>query len=309
MSKRQQVLAVLQEAVDQVKGLPLPVIQRLMPPLLQAQTEIRRQLLSALSKENGEASFTTQRYRNVMLQLDPVLKEARAQLQPNLKAGLERAGREAGKLAMEQVKSQFTRFALLFEGTVQPLDIDTAATLIMGESSLIERFERSSRYYAGTIGESVKNELAVSRLKNETLFETTNRLQRNLPSVFDSDRKRAWSVARSETMEAYNLNHFNGVVAANEEDPSIKSRWDASFDSRRCPICQSLDGQVKDIANGEEFVATWTTGHKGKVVSHQMRFKRPTAHSCCRCVLTPWRESWAKYLRPTNEKTLKGIAA
>lgn len=300
--KREQVLATLQEVVDSVKGLPLPVVQRLMPSLLQAQFEIRRDLFSALSRHDGESKFTTQKYRNVLVQLDTVAKAAAERIAPDMLVGLQQAGEDAGRMAVAHVEMEWTRFASLFEGTIQTLNIDSAATLAIGEVALIDRFESSARRYAGSIGEGVKNELAVSRLKNETFFETSNRLQRRLPEIFADDRKRAWTVARTETMEAYNHHHFNSVIAASREDPTIKSRWDSSFDSRRCPICRSLDGQVKDVANGEEFVATWTTfsKHNGSKV-HQMRLRRPTAHPCCRCVLTPWRESWAKYLRGTPE--------
>lgn len=299
IDRRAHVLATLQEVVDSVKGLPKPVIMRLMPVLTQAQAEVRGDLMRWTRNHASDATFTAQRYRNALTGIDAALKAAERQVGQAMFTGLKEANEVAGAMSSSHLVMELERFSVLFNETVKPISIDVGAVLAKGDRVLIKRFASSAKRYAGSIGESIVNELAVGRVRGESMFELTDRLQKRLPSVFAEQRSRAWMVARTETQEAYNQHHYDGIVEAHEDDDGILSRWDSSFDSRRCPICRSLDGQVKNIATGEEFVANWVTKSKrGGVKSHSMRVKRPTAHPYCRCVITPWRAEWAKYLRP-----------
>lgn len=303
MSRREHVLATLREVTEAVSGLPLPAMRRLMPVLSQAQSELQRSLFAFVKLHNASDTFTAQRYRNALVGIQTAMKRV-GELAPTLTVGLGEANQAAGRMALGHLTMELTRFSTWFEGTVFPVSIDVAALLAQGDHVLIKQFASSAKRYAGWVGETIVNELAVSRVRAETMFELTDRLQKRLPLVFKEQRNRAWMVARTETMEAYNLHHYNGLLdVQRNDDPSIVARWDSSYDGRRCPMCASLDGQVVDPAKGEQFVARWTTFSKKGPRYHEKRLQRPTAHPFCRCVITPWREEWARYLRPTNPST------
>jgi hypothetical protein len=267
------------------------------PVLLQAQRELEGQLRMWLLRENGEARFTTQRYRNALLAVRRAAGALRA-LDHNTAAALWTGAEGAGRLATAHLEKELLQFGAIFEGTIQPVSIDAAAVIARGEDLLVDRFDASSRLYAGSVRTTVVQELAVSRVKGETIFELTARLDRRLPHVFMGQRNAAERLARTETMQAYNVVHHQGLLEISKDDPDIIARWDGSFDGRRCPACGSLDGETKDVAKGEVFTAKWVAGRKGHRHLTTRSVEHPPLHPNCRCVLTPWRADWPDFARP-----------
>lgn len=308
-SKRKQVHAVLDEIVRGLEGIDRPVLAKMRPVLRQAQREVERSLKQWLAREavEGQARFTTQRYRNALVAIrkaGSTLNRLEGLTEQALWVGAETAGHMAtGHLMLELEK-----FGAIFEGTIQPVAIDVGAVIVKGDKLLIDRFESSAARYAGTVRDTVVQELAISRVKSETMFELTNRLERRLPEIFTGQRHAAHRLARTETMQAYNVFHAEGIRAAKEDDDELVSRWDASFDWRRCPMCASLDGQVRDIANGEKFVAEWTVMRRKGPKHYKKSFEHAPAHPQCRCVVTVWHPSWAEMSRSRTPAAPAGHA-
>jgi hypothetical protein len=295
-AQRRQVLSVLEETARSVQHLDAPVLRKMIPILRHAHAELEEQLRRWLAREDGAATFSAQRYRNAITAVRHAQATAR-RLAPGIEDALWEGADTAGKLSTSNILRELERFGHIFEGTIQPVSIDAAAVIAAGDKVLWKQFESSARTYVGSIGENVIQELAISRVKAETIFETTNRLQRNMPHLFASDRWGAERLARTETLNAYNEYHLQGIKEIAEEDPEILARWDVSFDWRRCPMCASLDGQVRDVANGEKFVADWFTKRKKGALHHRRAMENAPAHPCCRCCVTPWRQSWAMVAR------------
>lgn len=297
--KRRQIFAVLEETARSVQHLHEPALRKIIPILRHAQSELEKDLGSWLSRENGEATFTAQRYRNALTAVRHAMATAH-RMAPAIEDALWESADVAGRLSTSNVVRELERFAHIFEGSIHPVSIDAAAIIAEGDKVLVKQFASSARTYAGSIGENLIQELAVSRVKSESIFELTNRLQQRMPHLFQSDRWGAERLARSETISAYSTYHVEGIKQIAEEDPEILARWDASFDWRRCPMCGSLDGQVRDVANGEKFVAEWFTKSKKGVRSHRRAAEKPPIHPACRCCLTPWRLSWGMVARATS---------
>lgn len=292
--RRAVVLRLLQDIVASVAQLERSVIARLLPVLLQAHGELERDLIAYLRRENGAATFTAQRYRRAILIVRTAIGEGR-KLAPHALQALIMGAHRAGALSTEHMARELTLFGQIFEGTVHNVALDEAAILARGDRILIPQFRLSALRYAGDLRDSVVRELAVSRVRGETIFEATNRLQRTLPRVFEQQRFWAHRLARTETMNAYSLYHVEALREAARDAPDLKMRWDSTFDSRRCPMCRSLDGQVADVLKGEPFVARWTTAGKRGVRVHVVKVKRNPAHPLCRCACIPWRDSWPEY--------------
>lgn len=294
-SKREQALAVLREVVESVEQLDKPVRMKIAPVLEQAHQELAKNLREWLARENGENLFTTQRYRNALVAVRRARRTLK-QLEVATEDALWTGAENAGVLAMTNLEKVWMRFGAIFEGTIQTISIDQAAVIAKGDRLLFKQFPRSATAYAGEVGDSIQRELAISRVKSETIFELANRLQRRVPEIFQANRNGASRLARSETISAYNLYHHDGIRAAAEDDPTMRMRWDASYDSRRCLICGSLDGQVVGV--NDPFTAKWVLRGRKAIRVMTERFQRPIAHPNCRCCLTPWRDEWAEYARP-----------
>lgn len=284
--QRRQIEAMLEEVNESVVHLSRPVLAKLAPYLRQAQHELHKELRAWAARENGEAEFTAQRLRNALV----AVRKANGALESlvgGTKAALAVGGHAAGQLAMQHLEHELRVFGGIFEGSIIPIPIEPAAIIAKGDKLLLKRYATSAKRYAGRVRDSVVRELAVGRLKGETIFELTGRLNKALPRVFQGQRWDAERLARSETMSAYNRVHFEGLHAIHEDDPTILARWDASFDWRRCPACASLDGEIKNVAKGEKFTATWISRSKRGVRSHRVTVEHPPLHPNCFPGFTP----------------------
>lgn len=299
-STRDRVEAVLDHVVESVGHLEKPVLHLVLPVLNQAHNEVEASLRRWIAQQHGADRFTAQRYRNVLLHL----KYAIEQIESTgvlMEKGLKRSTAKIGPLSVRNLEHEWKHFSAIFEGSAQPIALDEAVILATGRKLLWTQFESSAAKYAGSVGERTLRELAVSRARSETIDELTNRLTRTLPDVFRANRWDAERLARTETLNSYNVFHSEGIAEAQDEDPELRERWDATYDFRRCPMCASLDGQTIDPSKGEKFVAHWYTFSKGRRVEHTRVIEYMLAHPVCRCVRTIWRASWAAYSRNKRE--------
>jgi len=294
-SVRAQVFAVLDQTVHSIQHIDKPALRAMMPVLMKAQAEVQHALRLWLQRDGGATTFTAQRYRNAIIVLNRALASAR-QMEPVTAEALKHSYKTIAPLALRNLQHEWKTFSTIFEGTAMPLALDEAAVIANGKSLLWPQFESSAERYAGSIGERTKLELSVSRAKSETMDELTNRLQKNLPDIFEGERWNAERLARTETMASYSTTSAEGIGAAKEDDPELVMRWDSSIDFRRCAACASLDG--KTVEPGELFHAEWYShSKKGGMRFHSMDVDKSPLHPCCRCVVVPWREAWAKYSR------------
>ena len=294
-SVRAQVFAVLDQTVHSIQHIDKPALRAMMPVLMKAQAEVQHALRLWLQRDGGATTFTAQRYRNAIIVLNRALASAR-QMEPVTAEALKHSYKTIAPLALRNLQHEWKTFSTIFEGTAMPLALDEAAVIANGKSLLWPQFESSAERYAGSIGERTKLELAVSRAKSETMDELTNRLQKNLPDIFEGERWNVERLARTETMASYSTTSAEGIGAAKEDDPELVMRWDSSIDFRRCAACASLDG--KTVEPGELFHAEWYShSKKGGMRFHSMDVDKSPLHPCCRCVVVPWREAWAKYSR------------
>jgi hypothetical protein len=296
-SARKQVLSALDHVAAGLDGLEAPVLHKVIPVLDRAHEEITRELRLWLARQRGGDSFTAQRYRNVLAQLDrglSLLDASGVMMQGALR---DQFKARIGPLSIANLRREWLEFGRIFEGTVHALPLEEMAIIADGKALLWPRFKSSSVKYAAGIGDRARLHLAVSRARSETIDELTNRLQKHLPDVFAGNRWDAERLARTETMNAYNEAHRVGIEHAHAEDPSILARCDATYDFRRCPMCASIDGQVIDRSKGEIYKARWVTVTKRGPRQHHLEIAALPAHPCCRCIETIWRESWAQYSR------------
>lgn len=295
---REIVESMLRGLVSHVEYLPGPTLRRLAPLLGQAQGELEKDLRSWLAGLDGSERFTTQRYRQLLLQIRRSLETIR-RITPEMVEGLRIGSNTAGILATQHLEQEVIRMSSLFTGSINMVSLDTAAILADSENLLLHRIKRSAARYTGDIPKEISRELAVGRLRGETLDELARRLERNIPHIFSKARRKAALVARTETMHAYNAHHKAGLEELLEEDDGYRMMWDSTLDYRRCPQCASLDNAVIQIGD-KRFKAEWNSGRPKARRKHKTTHRHPPAHPNCRCILVPWHVDWKK-LPPRKE--------
>lgn len=282
----------------------------LMPALVDAEKEVHQALTEWLAEaKDGDKRFTAHEYRRVLAQLRKARKAGKEQwrreepewterLEYNLERSLRRSAKGSAALAAGHVEDELATFSTVFGEALGPIPIDTAAIMARGERALVPRFRTSAKRYGAGVWGDIKHQFAVGMVRNETIDQLTNRLQRlggpkgrvalvgvkgepgsRVESISEGlfARYRHWAerVVRTETINAYNVQADETLSEAHSIDPEIQRRWDASLDSRLCAQCQSLHGVI--VEENEDFPGG---------------IRHPPAHAQCRCAVVAWHKEW-----------------
>lgn len=302
VKQAQRVRRHLEQIAREAAELDPAAMQLLLPVLQDARKELIRDLKGWLQNvPDGNERFTAQRYRESLVALEGTMTEM-GRLNPAMNAAL-RAGREmGGELAVGHTIFEMSRMASVFGGEFSIPQIDTALVLKAGRKQLVKRHRTSAARYTGRVIQDLQHQFAVGLARGETFHELTERMRRlggprglvalkgviGEPSAQVEEiaeglfrRHRHWAerIVRTETMNAYNVQHAEAIDQVNagreEDEPALLKRWDASLDKRLCQICADLDRRA--VPTDKEF----TSG-----VMH------PPAHPNCRCVVTAWDTRW-----------------
>ena len=306
--QRRLVTEMLQDIYGQVDFLPTPLLTKLGPLLARAQQEMEKELRDWLATENGAARFTAQRLRIGLIRTRRAMERIKKSINPEIMRGLRIGSGTAGQLATRNIERELIKFGEIFGEMISPAQLDTAALIAKGDKLLVNKFAASTARYSESIRGEIASQLALSKIRNETVAEATLRLQKTIPQVFRHARSRAETIVRTELMNAYNYHHELGIKELRNHDPDIRMRWDAYRDRRTCLQCASLDGQVIDVSNSRAVYKSSWESSAGK--SYKATHERPPAHPCCRCVAVAWRKDWDADItrEPMREKTQRRAA-
>ncbi len=95
--------------------------------------------------------------------------------------------------------------------------------------------------------------------------------------------RRAENIARTETIRAANMGTqlaWESALDAGLLPQGVQKVWIATEDSRTCPICMALDGQVVEVVGGFELGETAEGPLKRPITT-----RTPPAHPSCRCTI------------------------
>lgn len=303
---KRRVAEMLSDVAEQAAALPIPVMQDFLPALVEARESLRRDLASWLRNvPDAEARFTVQQYRSALTQIESALHELEHRVPKELKAALTGATPLVAETVMEHMAMEIAHFSKLFGGpsSLIQLPFDKAALVSQQGKARIFRHARSARRYGKEMANNIRRQLAVGLVRQENFSQLTTRLMNlgarkptlfrpGVPktgnqatdiahNMFHQQRWQAERLVRTEVIDAYNEDAFNGLKLLEQDDPGWKKRWDATRDLRGCDWCKSLDGKIVGIDENFE------TG-----------LKQPPAHPNCRCGITPWREEWGDEKQP-----------
>ncbi len=299
-ARRATINGVLQTVNEEMAALDGPVLGSILPVLWEAERELSRDLATILERAGGEEMFTAQQYRNALVQIRGSLKGFE-EMRPALESILGKGGDRAGKLATAHIERELNTFSLAFDGTISPIALDTAALLARGEKLLFKRYQTSAKRYTRMIRKDIQKQLAIGKVRGENFSQLAKRLVRLgggpkglvatqgiagrpgalvesiAEGLFQRHTYFAERLARTEMVNAYNVQADLALEKAHSIDDRIMSRWDASY-SRACPICGGLDSVAVGV--GEAFPGGY--------------FRPPDPHPNCRCALIAWRSDWSE---------------
>jgi SPP1 gp7 family putative phage head morphogenesis protein len=295
---RPAVQAILDGIAEEVAGLDPVALRAIAPILVEAEREVQRDLAKWLATVKGADRFTAYELRRVLAQLREALEKIR-QVDPALYAALRRTSNVAGALATRHVTDSLSQLSTIYGSSLSPVALNTAAIIAKGDRMLIPRHVSSAERYAGLVGRDIRHQLALGMVRGETIDQMTVRLMRlggpkglvyvrgaardpGAISEFISEglftRYRSWAerVARTETLNAYNVQADIGIKAAEDAaGVGLQRAWNAALDRRVCLDCRDMDGRTAPI--GQPF--------PGGCMA-------PPLHPNCRCSVVAWHPDW-----------------
>lgn len=292
--QRAAVRGILEETSRQVAHMADGAMRDLTPILVQAERELQRDIVKWLQKVDGAERFTTQQLRVALLQIQEALDRIAA-LQPDLLRSLQRGSGTAARLATHHLFDEVAHMSALF-GEPQQIRLDITALMARGDRMLLPRFNKISKRYSEDVVQDIKRQLAIGKVKGESIYELTQRLQRlgGQKPLVGADPQgvagrisgafylRHWHwadrIARTEIVNAYNVHGDNGIRQARKYIPDLVRRWDAATDSRTCALCRDLDGRVVPVG-----------------VPFDLDIVNAPAHPRCRCRVGAWRPGWEEF--------------
>lgn len=307
------VSRLVRESVQRIDAIAPEQLRALMPVLVQARDELRRDLSKWLATVDGADRFTAYQKAQALRALEATFGRLE-ETEPAMSKALGIGRKATGPLAVENLHTEVQRLSAIYGGGVPTLpQIDTAAIIAQGNKLLWRRHENSAARYAGGLGDDIKTQFAVALAKGETFEQTTQRMRKlggfraavaastghseNAAAISDAmfHRWRFWAdrLVRTENMNAYNVQHDLSIEHVNanrgEDEEEYLRRWDASADKVTCERCKELDRTLATI--GGEF---------------RYGYKAPPAHPYCRCVVLAWLARWGNFKGEAPAKDHEG---
>ena len=118
------------------------------------------------------------------------------------------------------------------------------------------------------MNEDMQNSIRQEITRGVVNLEGVEKVKQRIMKVVDVSQNRARMIARTELNRAENVGHIDG---ARQSGLTLKKEWDAHLDERTSPVCNYLDGQVKEL--DEKFK------YEGK------EWDAPPSHINCRSTL------------------------
>jgi len=241
--------------------------------------------LAGLRRAGKDQSFTAFHLRQVLLQVRDGLKV----FQSGLATQLDNNGLATATLAQRHVVSAIKAFEKRFSGAEPVLRLEEAgvfARVYRGiEPTLLMRYHKLVGNYPMTTLERVRNQLALSMIKGDSVDQTVNRIAAK-GGIFDHERYRAERIVRTEGSYAYHHVGQRSMEELSTEVPNLMKRLVTTFDVRTGDDSKALNGQTVKV--NEPFIWMKKTKHGIERVAYMAPPNRPQDRE----TVVPWRQDY-----------------
>ena len=250
----------------------------------QARSELEDKL-SELKKAGKDATFTAHHARMVLLQVRDGLSQFQQQFVP----ALAKQGKASATLAQRHTVSAIKKFESRFTGTQPVLQIEEAgvfARVYRGiEPSLLDRYHKYTRNYPLPTIKRIRNNLAMSMLKNEGVQQAVDRIA-GAGGIFAREKWRAERIVRTESSYAYGISQQRCLEETAQEVPRLMKRMISTFDGREGE--DAVEQHLQTVPVTDYFIWHKQTKQGVQIV----RYQNPPSRPNDRAVVIPWRSDY-----------------
>ena len=248
------------------------------------RSELEAELAGLRRAGKGE-TFTAYHLRQVLLQVRDGLRA----FQSGLATQLDNNGLATATLAQRHVIGAVKAFEKRFAGVEPVLRLEEAgvfARVYEGiHPTLLHRYYRFAGNYPMATLERVRNQLALSMIKGDSVDQTVNRIAAK-GGLFDRERYRAERIVRTEGAWSYGVTGQRALAEVAPQVPGLMKKWVETMDARTGEDSKEMNGQT--VAWDAPFVWMKRTAHGAERVEVEHSPNRPNDRS----VVIPWRADY-----------------
>jgi hypothetical protein len=245
-------------------------------PIIKSYRRVRHELRDRLdSLPTG--SFSAQRVRAIMVQVDAAL----ASMTSDLMDGMKSAGQSAAELGIGHIIDEIDKWNKHFEGAVIPINIDAVKVASNTKNLLINQYESSMDAYSSSLRGRIANGLMDATVQNSTMGEVVQTLSK----TFLGEEWKLERIVRTELHNIYNRGKLDGMGDIQEEDlPDLQKTLFHPMDSRTGDDSKRLNRHNPIVNIDDPFIEDST----GKTLVYMAPPNRPND----RAILIPYRKAW-----------------
>jgi hypothetical protein len=245
--------------------------------LLNRFREIRFDLRNELEMDIPPGTFTAQKMRGSLVQIERAITE----LSKRLEGGMGDAAGVASERGVDDLVKEIQAFEEHFKGAVIPIDFNAAALASDAQSLAISRYESSIGSYSAALKADIARQVQNAVIEQLNVSQMVERLNRYMAG----EEWKIQRLARTEIHNVYNLSKLG----------TIREIRDTQLDDLQKTLMHPMDARTASdskyaaslqlIANIDEpFVYRWG----GKVRTYMSPPDRPNDRS----VMVPYRSAW-----------------
>jgi hypothetical protein len=256
--------------------------------IVKAYSEIRQDLQDRLLHARFD-SFTAQRLRSVLAQIDAAIDATNKSLHTTIGVGADHATR----LSLNQLVAELHRFDRKFTGAVRPINLNVAHAAIETKDFLMNHYQKSLSHYSSQTKVNVARALSQAALQELPYSEVVSKVGQ----FFEGQEWEIHRIARTELHHIYSVGKLQGMKELKKEVvPDLMKGLFHPMDSRTGKDSIELSILNPILPLNEPFEQNYTpilkNGKRGKTQHYE--FMTPPNRPNDRAILIPVRDQWLK---------------
>jgi hypothetical protein len=233
-----------------------------------------------------EDSFTAQKIRGILIQVEAVLAEMESSLL-NFMLG---SSDETAMLAIQDLVNEARKYEKHFRGAVQPIDLDVGLIAANTRNYLYNKYEASLRAYSAGLRSQIAAGLTQAALEKAPYSRVIHMLGR----FFMQEEWKLHRIVRTEIHSIYNMAKQNAMFQLKEKFiPDLKKALFHPMDDRTGEDSKQADRMNLIVDIEKPFSYTYIRYRKdGSRVEEERVFMTPPDRPNDRSIMIPYRDEW-----------------
>jgi hypothetical protein len=251
--------------------------------ILKAYKRVRQDLRDRLDALPS-GTFTAQRMRSTLVQIDAALKAMGADMMD----GMSSAGQSAAELGVGHLIDEIAKWDEHFLGAVTPLDIDIVKSATDTNKLLVNNYQSSMSSYSS----SIRGKLAQGISDGVIAQRSTGEILQDIGKTMLGEQWRLERIVRTEVMGIYSRGKLNAMSDAQDDVPGLMKTLYNPMDNRTAADSKYVEREVE--AGDTNLIVPVDEYFKYKWKGAWREYMAPPDRPNDRSILIPYRKAWAK---------------